>query len=51
VILDTEAQRKLLLEMFDAFNFPGKLLEQAFSTKQALRMAQIEHKEPEPKQE
>lgn len=46
MILDNEAQRELLLKMFDGVNFPGSVLEQAFTTKLAIQMAEIK-KQPE----
>lgn len=41
MILDTEAQRELLLKMFDGASFPGVILDRAYSTKLAITMAEI----------
>jgi len=41
MILDSEAQRKFLLQMIEGVNFPGLVLDQAFSTKQAIKQASI----------
>lgn len=42
MILDSEQQRKLLLEIFRVANFPGEVLELAAETKKAIQQAKIE---------
>ncbi len=39
--LDNEQQRAFLLEMFKQVNFPGNVLEVAYSVQQAIKRAEV----------
>lgn len=41
MILDSETQRKFLLELMTQTNYPGSLLELAYEVKQAILKAEV----------